>query len=156
MRALLACLALGTVACSIPGSGSSAQLKLDPTAAYAPELELAIARALVGQGWVPVSVDSRSLVTEWRDIDILDDDAFPSRYVVRILATFDRDQLTLRLESRTLDASCAGVPHPPADLTLVGCAPPTPSLFWSASLEAFAEELAFALDTRVIVDRSGS
>jgi hypothetical protein len=146
----LVAVALGASGCVHPGAAYV--LQLDPAAEYASELERSVARALAGQGWVPASVEKSRVVTEWRDVVGFDDDDYPSpRITVRLLATFERERLVLRLESRAINASCAGVPHPPSDLTLVGCPTDAPNhLFFGSSLEALAKELAFALDTTVI------
>lgn len=149
MRSALLSLALAVTGCLPPVTAYV--LPLDPAADYASEQPQSVARALAGQGWVPVRVDNGAVVTEWRDVDGFDDDHFPkTRVAVRLVATLEPKRLVLRLESRALSASCAGVPHPPSDLTLVGCPTEHPHpFFFNASLGALAAELAFALDTTV-------
>lgn len=145
----LAAIALAASGCAYP---VAYVMPLDPNAEYAGEMERSVARALAGQGWVPVSVEKSGVVTEWRDVRLFDDDDYPpTRTAVRLIATIERGRLVLRLESRALTARCVGVPHPPSDLTLLGC--PTDELnphFFNPSLEALANELAFALGTTVV------
>jgi hypothetical protein len=120
MRSALLSLALAVAGCSPPVAAFV--LPLDPTADHASEQPQSVARALAGQGWVPIRVEKGAVVTEWRDVHGFDDDDYPrTRFVVRLVATLEPERLVLRLESRALSASCAGVPHPPSDLTLVGC-----------------------------------
>jgi hypothetical protein len=113
-----------------------------------------VARALAGQGWVPVAVEAGSVVTEWRD---LVGEGFPRRRILgRLVVTLEPDRLVLRLETRALSAGCGGVPHPPTDLSLVGCPKEGWSpFFFNSSLEALAAELAFALDTAVVAAEPG-
>ena len=156
LSAGLAAIALGASGCTLAPVGPSAGyvLALDPTAAYAAEVAPSVARALAGQGWVPVAVEAGSVVTEWRD---LVGEGFPRRRILgRLVVTLEPDRLVLRLETRALSAGCGGVPHPPTDLSLVGC----PKEGWSpffvnSSLEALAAELAFALDTAVVAAEPG-
>ena len=146
----LLAIALGVLGCSFPKMAYV--LPLDPSAAYASEVPRSVARALAGQGWVPAALEDGSVVSEWRDLVGFDDEDFPRRRVIgRLIVTIEREQLVLRLESRVLSASCAGAPHPPSDLNLVGCTEEVwPASFYNTSLEALANELAFTLDTSVV------
>ncbi len=146
----LLAIVLGVCGCSFPSM--SYLLPLEPTAPYASEVPRSVARALAGQGWVPAAIEDGSVVSEWRDLLGFDDEDFPRRRVIgRLLVTIEREQLVLRLETRVLSASCAGAPHPPSDLNLIGCTEEQwPASFYNTSLEALANELAFTLETSVI------